>query len=118
MNEPVQHDERPPGTAGTAGGETTASRLSEAGRSVVGRSQDKLLGASSRMTRVSRRIAKSMLGRAVSLRMSTGETVHGIVTSVLLQGAKPRVVVGGFEYELGQILTVAPPNLPGSRTEA
>jgi hypothetical protein len=58
---------------------------------------------------VSRRIAKAMLGRAVTIRLDSGETVHGVVTHVLATGRKAKVVVRGLEYALAQVLTVAPP---------
>lgn len=75
-------------------------------------------GKSTAASRVARRIARSMLGRAVTLRSGTGETIHGIVTGILAQGGRPRLVVGGSEYELGQILTVAPQELPTAETGA
>ncbi len=68
--------------------------------------------------RVKRRLAKALLGQEVSLATNSGQTVHGIVTSVLAEGSEPRVVVGGFGYDLAQILTVAPPELGCVRTEA
>lgn len=71
------------------------------------------------VARVTRRIAKAMLGKEVSVRVvNTEETVHGVVTSVLADGDNPRVVVGGSEYELSQVLTVSPPAPSECRPEA
>ena len=58
---------------------------------------------------VAARIAKSMLGRVVSIRLSSGDTIHGIVTEVLADARKPKVVVGGSEYLVAQVLIAAPP---------
>ena len=126
MNVSVPNDGQGSQAAGNAGAGAEASRLTNVGPLTGERGQEKPARSGNRMQgrsaagtpagRVSRRIAKSMLGRSVTLRVATGETVHGIVSAVLLQGAKPRVVVAGFEYDLGQILTVAPPDLPGSPT--
>ena len=60
---------------------------------------------------VARRIAKSMLGRAVTIRVAGGETIHGIVTDVLAGRRKPRIIVGGLEYPVTQVLTAAPPEV-------
>jgi hypothetical protein len=60
-------------------------------------------------TQVAARIAKSMLGRAVSIRLGNGDTIHGIVTEVLADGRKPKVIVGGSEYLVAQVLIAAPP---------
>jgi hypothetical protein len=67
---------------------------------------------------VTRRIAKSMLGRAVTIRLNNGETIHGIVTNVLAAGRKPKVVVGGLQYPMAQVLTAAPPEAVSSNPAA
>jgi hypothetical protein len=63
-----------------------------------------------RSTRVLGRIARSMIGREVSVRTSGNETVRGIVTTVLVEESGPKIMVQGTAYGLGQILTVAPPD--------
>jgi hypothetical protein len=62
-------------------------------------------------TPVMRRIARSLMGRVVSLRAGSGKTAHGIVTAVLIEGARPSVMVGGSQYCLEQVLTVTPLDL-------
>jgi hypothetical protein len=75
-------------------------------------SQPTVLSASS--TAVIRRIARSMLGRDVSVRTGTGETIHGIATSVISEEGEPRVVVRNAAFALTQILTVSPAGLSGT----
>src|SRR6476661_11062109 len=67
-----------------------------------------LTGFRSGATVVAGRIARSMLGRAVTIRLDSGDTIHGIVTNVLAAGRKPKVIVGGLEYPLANLLTAAP----------
>src|SRR5258705_11541934 len=65
---------------------------------------------------VAGRIARSMLGRAVTIRLDSGDTIHGIATNVLAAGRKPKVIVGGLEYPLANLLTATPPEMvAGSR---
>jgi len=66
---------------------------------------------------VAGRIARSMLGRAVTIRLESGDTIHGIVTNVLAAGRKPKVIVGGLEYPLANLLTAAPPEMVARSSE-
>ena len=127
MNAPVRDDipgEKGPLANSPAGGltpalpppESTNKEPEQAQVQPSGKRRAVRGGKSTAASRVARRIARSMLGRAVTLRSGTGETIHGIVTGILAQGGQPRLVVGGAEYELGQILTVAPQELPTTET--
>lgn len=60
--------------------------------------------------RLIRRVANSLVGRAVSIRVGTG-TIRGIVAGSMVQAGTPRIVVAGAQYPLAQVLTVAPPDL-------
>jgi hypothetical protein len=60
---------------------------------------------------IARRIAKAMLGRAVTIRLESGGTLHGIVTEVLADRRKDKVVVAGSHYDLAQVLTASPPEI-------
>jgi hypothetical protein len=53
-------------------------------------------------------IAWSLVGRTVDLVVSAGTIAHGVVTGVLTESGRPKVVVDRSEYDLSQILTVTP----------
>jgi hypothetical protein len=92
------------GTDGNLGAQPASSRdLLQTGTS--------LSGFRSGAAVVAGRIARSMLGRAVTIRLENGQTIHGIVTNVLAAGRKPKVIVGGLEYPLANLLTAAPPEM-------
>lgn len=97
------------GTDRSLGAQRASSRdLLQTGTSLSGRS-----GAAV----VAGRIARSMLGRAVTIRLESGQTIHGIVTNVLAAGRKPKVIVGGLEYPLANLLTAAPPEMGAGSSE-
>ena len=54
------------------------------------------------------RIARSLIGRAVSLHVDAKTITHGIVTGVLNESGAPQIVVQGMLYNLEQILTSTP----------
>ena len=55
-------------------------------------------------------MAEAMVGREVSVRTKTS-ALHGIVTTVVWDGAEPRVVVGGSGYPLSTVMSVVPMEL-------
>ena len=55
-------------------------------------------------------MASAMIGRAVTIQVGA-RTVEGVVTNVVIEAGLPKVIVDGVEYDLGQILTVAPQGL-------
>lgn len=56
---------------------------------------------------VSLNMANALVGRTVDLLVSKRVT-HGVVTGVLTEAGKPRIVVGRMSYDLRQILTITP----------
>ena len=67
-----------------------------------------------RPTPVTRRIAKSMLGRVVTVRVDAERVMEGVVTEVKMNKAKPTVLISGLEFGLDQILTAAPADISGT----
>lgn len=57
---------------------------------------------------VSLNMANAMVGRTVDLLAGAKKVTHGVVTGVLTEAGKPRIVVGRSSYDLSQILTVTP----------
>ena len=53
----------------------------------------------------------TLVGRTVDLIADTSTITHGIVTGVLYDGGIEKLVVGGSEYSLNQVLTVTPTSL-------
>lgn len=56
---------------------------------------------------VSLNMAHALVGRSVDLLVSKRIT-HGVVTGVLTEAGKPRIVVGRSSYDVRQILTITP----------
>ena len=56
---------------------------------------------------VSLNMANALVGRTVDILVSKKIT-HGVVTGVLTEAGKPRIVVGRTSYDLRQILTITP----------
>lgn len=56
---------------------------------------------------VSFNMANALVGRSVDILVSKKVT-HGVVTGVLTEAGKPRIVVGRTSYDLRQILTITP----------
>ncbi len=57
---------------------------------------------------VRQRMAKALVGQAVSLVVTPQKITHGIVTDVLAETGIPLVVVDGATYNLNQVLTQVP----------
>ena len=57
---------------------------------------------------VRQRMAKALVGQAVSLVVDARTITHGIVTDVLAEPDVPQIVVGGMRYNFNQILTNVP----------
>jgi ABC-type uncharacterized transport system ATPase subunit len=57
---------------------------------------------------VSLNMANALVGRNVDLLVSGKKVTHGVVSGVLTEAGKPRIVVGRSSYELRQILTISP----------
>jgi hypothetical protein len=57
---------------------------------------------------VSLNMANAMIGRSVDLLVGAKRVTHGVVTGVLTEAGKARIVVGRSSYDLSQVLTVTP----------
>lgn len=53
-------------------------------------------------------MAQAMIGRSVELKSGSKKITHGIVSGVLEEAGKPRIVVGRHTYDMSQILAVTP----------
>ena len=65
-------------------------------------------GTPSSLGGVRQRIAKALLGQAVSLMVNPKKITQGIVTNVLIEADIPEIVVEGMRYKFNQILTACP----------
>jgi hypothetical protein len=57
---------------------------------------------------VSLNMANALVGRTVDLLVGSHRVSHGVVSGILTEGGKPRIVVGKSSYDLRQILTISP----------
>jgi uncharacterized membrane protein len=57
---------------------------------------------------VSLNMANALVGRTVDLLVGTKKVAHGVVSGVLTEAGKPRIVVGKASYDMRQILTISP----------
>lgn len=57
---------------------------------------------------VSLNMANALVGRSVDLLVGTKKVTHGVVSGVLTEAGKPRIVVGKASYDMRQILTISP----------
>ncbi len=57
---------------------------------------------------VSLNMANALVGRTVDLLVGAKKMTHGVVSGVLTEAGKPRIVVGRASYDLRQILTITP----------
>lgn len=57
---------------------------------------------------VSLNMAQALVGRTVDVLVGTKKVTHGVVSGVLTEAGKPRIVVGRSSYDLRQILTISP----------
>jgi len=53
-------------------------------------------------------MANALVGRTVDLLVGTKKVTHGVVSGVLTEAGKPRIVVGKASYDMRQILTISP----------
>jgi hypothetical protein len=53
-------------------------------------------------------MANALVGRTVDLLSGTHKVTHGVVTGVVTEAGKPRIVVGRASYDVSQILTITP----------
>jgi len=53
-------------------------------------------------------MAQAMIGRSVEIKSGSKKITHGIVSGVLEEAGKPRIVVGRHTYDLSQVLAVTP----------
>lgn len=64
-----------------------------------------------RLSNLRDRIARSLVGRVVSLNVDAKTITHGVVTNVLNDTGVPRIVVQGGLFDLDQILIAGPVDL-------
>lgn len=57
---------------------------------------------------VSLNMANALVGRTVDVLAGTKKVTHGVVSGVLTEAGKPRIVVGRMSYDMSQILTISP----------
>jgi hypothetical protein len=57
---------------------------------------------------VSLNMAQALVGRTVDLLVGAKKVTHGVVSGVLTEAGKPRIVVGRASYDMSQILTITP----------
>lgn len=57
---------------------------------------------------VSLNMAQALVGRTVDVLAGAKKVAHGVVTGVLTEAGKPRIVVGRASYDMNQILTITP----------
>lgn len=53
-------------------------------------------------------LAQAMIGSTVGLFNFKQEITHGIVSGVLTEAGKPKILVDGHRYDLSQIFSVMP----------
>ncbi len=56
-------------------------------------------------------MACTLIGQTVDVMAGARNIVHGVVTGVLNEYGIDKLVVGGMEYDLNQLLTVTPPSV-------
>jgi len=54
------------------------------------------------------RVASTLVGRTVDVLTSAHTITHGVVTGVLSEAGVEKLIVGGLEYDLSQLLVVTP----------
>ncbi len=57
---------------------------------------------------VSLNLAQALVGRTVDVLTGHKKVTHGVVTGVLTEAGKPRIVIGRTSYDVRQILTITP----------
>jgi len=69
------------------------------------------IGSHANLVAIRHQIARTLIGRTVDLLADTKTIAHGVVTGILSEGGVDKLVVGGSEYSINQILTVTPNGL-------
>ena len=72
------------------------------------RKSKKATAAASSLDAIRSHMAEAMIGRTVDLMAGSKTILHGVVTGVLNEAGKPKIVVDGHRYDLNQILTALP----------
>lgn len=54
-------------------------------------------------------LALALVGQTVSLLDRAHKVAHGVVSGVLMETGRPKLIVGRVEYDLNQVLSVTPP---------
>jgi hypothetical protein len=57
---------------------------------------------------VSLNMANALVGRTVDVLVGSKRVTHGVVSGVLTEAGKPRIVVGKASFDMRQILTISP----------
>jgi hypothetical protein len=57
---------------------------------------------------ISVKMASALIGHSVDVLTQANSIAHGIVSGVLTQAGRPKVVVLGTAYDLSQVLTATP----------
>ena len=66
---------------------------------------------SSELVSIRHHIASTLVGQTVDVLAGAEKIAHGVVTGVLNDAGVEKLIVGGAEYDLNQVLTVTPPSL-------
>jgi hypothetical protein len=53
-------------------------------------------------------MASSLIGHSVDVIANANSIAHGIVTGVLTEAGRPKLVVAGVPYDMNQLLTATP----------
>jgi hypothetical protein len=54
-------------------------------------------------------LASALIGQTVSLLNASHTVSHGVVSGVLNETGRPKIIVGRMQYDLNQVLSVTPP---------
>ncbi len=54
------------------------------------------------------KMASSLIGHSVDVIANANSIAHGIVTGVLTEAGRPKLVVAGVPYDMNQLLTATP----------
>lgn len=68
-------------------------------------------GNRNRLSTIRHQLASTLVGQTVDLLADAKTIAHGVVTGVLNNSGVEKLIVGGMEYNLNQVLTVTPPAL-------
>jgi|GEM_PF-6523261 hypothetical protein len=63
------------------------------------------------LSNVRRQMANHLIGNVVEILVGSRTILHGIVSGVLTEAGKPKILVNGRRYDINQVLTVLPASL-------